>query len=390
MIRQDTEPRPLPFRIDRSSRRNLSEQVAVGLREAICTGYFREGDVLPRLDDMARQLGVSMRVPREAVDALKREGLVNPRPGLGCAVMAPCDIVWKGRVLMVCSDADEASYYTGALTGALRRRLAEHGYLLSCVAGMEKSSGQTDYSLLGPALARRFDFAFVFGHWPEVFRRLSKAAIPFVSTGNVPAGRMPHFVGRVPYDYSAAFERLVEDCLERGVKTAEQFDFERSRTVDATGSFHRAGISMKSVIIAPKREYGWLEGIMRAASEFFRARIAAGKPWPDLLFFADDFVAFGALPALEASGIRIPEDVKIATCSHRGFEPVFPIPLARICTDPREHGDTLARYAVSYLNHRCVPAGAALRPEYVPGETLSGPGHAVRRNLTQKQKGEKR
>ena len=60
----------LPFRIDRGSRTNLAEQMADGLREAIVTGFYRPGDFLPNLQVMARQLGVSMRIPREALEML--------------------------------------------------------------------------------------------------------------------------------------------------------------------------------------------------------------------------------------------------------------------------------------------------------------------------------
>ena len=361
----------LPFQVDRANRKNLSNQVADGLREAIATGYFRPGDFLPNLEDMAKQLGVSLRVPREAIECLKKEGAVNPRPCIGCQVMARRETLWRGKVLFICTDDDEVSYYTGMVIGELRKRLAGEGYLLSCVSGMVKASGRTDYALLGPALSQHADFAIVLGCFPTVFRMLSKAGIPFAVIGNTPVKPMPHFVGCIPYDNEPAFRELVACCLKTGVRTVEQVDFEMSRTVDASRLCKAAGISLKRVIIPPKRGVGWLEGIIRAASEHFHARLAEGAPLPDLLFFAEDFVAFGALPAIEASGMEIPGGLKIVTCAQRGYEPVFPMSLARILTDPREHGAALANYAISYLENGTSPPDMALRPTFVAGATLS-------------------
>ena len=362
----------LPFQVDRASRRNLSEQVADGLREAIVTGYFRPGDFLPNLDEMAKQLGVSMRIPREAIECLKKEGVVNPRPCIGCQVMARRDTLWRGKVLFICTDDDEVSYYTGMVIGELRKRLAEKGYLLSCVSGMVKASGKTDYALLGPALAMHADFAVVLGHYPTVFRMLSRSGIPFAVIGNTPMKAMPNLVGTIPYDNEPAFRELVACCRKVGIQTVEQVDFEMSRTVDASRLCKEAGISLKRVIIPPKRGIGWLEGIVRAASEHFHARIANGTPLPDLLFFAEDFVAVGALPALEASDIDIPGELKIVTCAQRGYEPVFPMSLARILTDPREHGAALANYAINYLESGIQPPDISLRPAFVAGDTLPG------------------
>ena len=359
----------LPFRIDRASRQNLSNQVADGLREAIATGFFKPGDILPNLDEMSRQLGVSLRIPREAVERLKCEGIVNPRPGVGCQVLAKREMMWRGRVLFICTDEDEVTYYVGSMIASLRRILADNGYLLSCVSGMVKSSGKVDYALLGPALLQHADFAFVLGYFPEVFKLLYRSSIPFAAIGNTSV-EIPGFAGLIKYDNEPAFKALVERSVAAGVKTVEQIDFEFSRTVDATAQCEAAGISINRVIIPPKKGIGWLEGIMRASSEYFRSRLFAGEKLPDLLFFAEDVVAFGALPALEAAGVRIPEDVKVVTCAQLGYEPVFPKTLDRILTNPREHGVVLADYVISFLGSGKAPENVTLRPSYAPGETM--------------------
>ena len=52
--------RPLPFKIYRNITDNLSDQVADGLRQAILTGYYRKGEMLPK--DRLRRHGQGLRL----------------------------------------------------------------------------------------------------------------------------------------------------------------------------------------------------------------------------------------------------------------------------------------------------------------------------------------
>ena len=79
--------KPVPFRINHNLAARLPDQVADGFRQAIVSGYYRKGDVLPRFADIAKTLGVSLRIPREAIAVLAAENLVSPRPRLGCMVL---------------------------------------------------------------------------------------------------------------------------------------------------------------------------------------------------------------------------------------------------------------------------------------------------------------
>ena len=71
--------KPLPFKLDRERRTSsLVEQVVDGFRQAIVGGAYRVGDRIPSLRNLAKELGVSLRVPREAI------AILSP-----CAVVAP-------------------------------------------------------------------------------------------------------------------------------------------------------------------------------------------------------------------------------------------------------------------------------------------------------------
>ena len=85
----------LPFKVSRSSRRTLVEQVVDGLRQCIVSGRYRKGDILPTTRELAERLGVSRIVTRAAVRALSEAGLINPRPGVGCVVLGTGGRLWN-------------------------------------------------------------------------------------------------------------------------------------------------------------------------------------------------------------------------------------------------------------------------------------------------------
>ena len=62
-----TTSRNPPFDIDRNSGISLSEQIEDGFRKAIACGYYREGDILPSLDELVRLFKVSRIIPRRAL-----------------------------------------------------------------------------------------------------------------------------------------------------------------------------------------------------------------------------------------------------------------------------------------------------------------------------------
>lgn len=64
----------------------LREEVSTYLAELILTERFRQGEYLPREDELSAQLGVSRTVVREAIRVLETRGLVTPKPGVGTIV----------------------------------------------------------------------------------------------------------------------------------------------------------------------------------------------------------------------------------------------------------------------------------------------------------------
>lgn len=73
----------------RNRRTNLVEQLTDALRSEISSGNLRAGDRLPTESELGVSAGVSRTVVREAVAALRAEGLIGTRQGAGAFVLTP-------------------------------------------------------------------------------------------------------------------------------------------------------------------------------------------------------------------------------------------------------------------------------------------------------------
>lgn len=67
-------------------RTNLAESIAADLRHRLASGGLQPGDRLPTENELARAHGVSRAVVREAIAALRSDGLVTARQGSGVFV----------------------------------------------------------------------------------------------------------------------------------------------------------------------------------------------------------------------------------------------------------------------------------------------------------------
>ena len=91
-----------------------------------------------------------------------------------------------------------------------------------------------------------------------------------------------------------------------------------------------------------------------------------------ILYLGDDYIASGAVAALLAAGVRIPEDVRVVTWANKGSGcgPVFVKPFTRIEIDTVTHGGMVAECVLSYLRRGTFPDGSVIGPEYIRGETF--------------------
>ena len=354
--------------IDRLNGESLVQQLTTGFRRAIYSGMYKIGSALPSLRVIARELGVSLIVPRAAMAALEEDNLVVAQQGVGYIVRARESISWNGRVLLVLNAEGEASFYWATLAGELRRRLTAGGWLVSYAAVSGNNFRRHERRSLEPVLMERFDLALVLVDAPGLVRRFVRSGQPFVTIGKAFSEGA---AGSVPTDAAAAVAKFVDRCVKVGIRSVEQVDFEDDDGWGTRAMLQRADIEVKTVVTPVLRGHGSLDGIQRGAMKTFLERFSVGRPLPDLFLFTDDFVAAGALTAAFASGIRIPEDVQVATVTNRGAGPVFTRSLARLEMDPLADAARVADASLLFLGGKPFPS-ICLSPSYVHGETMRG------------------
>lgn len=91
----------VPFSVNRNDSQTLVAQVSDGLRQAIVSGFYKVGDVLPSSYELVKMLGVSRIVTRAALSKLDSEGYVMARSRIGSVVRDRAAKQWRGHVVFV-------------------------------------------------------------------------------------------------------------------------------------------------------------------------------------------------------------------------------------------------------------------------------------------------
>ena len=64
----------------------IYQQIADQVKELVLAGALKEGDVLPSIRQLARDLRISVITTKRAYEELEREGFLQNIPGKGCFV----------------------------------------------------------------------------------------------------------------------------------------------------------------------------------------------------------------------------------------------------------------------------------------------------------------
>ena len=345
----------IPFAIDRNDARPLTSQVADGVRQAVVSGVFAQGDQVPSTRKLSRMLGVSEIVARAALRRLTKEGVLEARPRIGCVVRDQGAKQWRKRVIFV-YEADETGFSQTMLAESLRKRLNAAGVLFTRSSVERRPDGSYDLSLLDAALARSTDMAFVLYEKEPVLDLLARHGVPFVSIGR---GRShPLKVGCSETDTAPAFASFAAACARAGVAQVVQFGWIEG-SFDVAPALAAAGVPCRTRILKPDFSRGKPLAIEEAGfREFRRLGKSGGFSRDTLYFFCDDYLLNGALQALIGTGLKIPDDIRMATIANAGSGPCLAHRLPRIEFDEAQTGEAIAAAALEYLESGQYPSGA--------------------------------
>jgi len=332
--------------------------------DAIVTGHLESGAKLPTMRRIAEENGVSFRVARGIVERLAREGYVKSCPHTGTVVRAKHHTVWRGRVLFVLFDDDCASYFVARVADALRRQFMRAGYLLTPVVASRTPRG--DVSQLKTSLGQNVDFVVLMYASRHLERLVARSGFPYVVIYGTGPSRPNAWT--IPFDITRQLATFVDHCRRAGVRSVTEVGFRDGDALTISTLLEAVGVQVRRMVVDPLVEYGRHEGIERAAMENFLS--LKRDEFPDLLLFWDDFVAQGALTALLARGIRVPEDVRVVAQTNSGLGPVFPLSLTRFECDGASVGEKVAAFVLGVLAKGRLPPVPHISPVYIFGRTF--------------------
>lgn len=341
-----------------SSRRLKFEPIADDLRMEIQT-RLREGDVLPSEASLAKRYDVSVRVVREAIQALCVEGLVARHMGKGAVVLDP--FLRKNVAIVVEPDIADplAPWFWLRVAQQLRRSIADGGFHCRLYVG------HTPWHISHPETLTCAEFhrdvennlicgiATVATITREIWwRRASEKGIPLI--GDHPM-----------YPYSV----LVQDqeMVEQGIRWLRQAGCRSVGLVDRgsdEGGCHHERWAQKAAA-ETSMDLVWSHAIPPCANRYETFRRLkerfSSRPLPDGLLVANDTVYGEVAFVLRLLGLRVPEDLAVVAHQNRGNRCDIEFPIARLENDPDEMAAMMARKLIRLMRHE---------PASDPSETL--------------------
>ena len=365
-----------PFKITTRDAAPWTEQVEKGLRQAIATGFYADGDFIPSYIELADHLGVSTIVVRRAVAALIADGLCKTRRGIGISICskAPASV---GNVLVITA-GDRAAYrhYMAKFVEHLRRHLsASHLSLSRAVVPVKK--GREDYSDLSSALNQHVSLIVCLDRSKGIDRVVADTGIPYVVMG--PAPKPPAAIGYLVGDSRRTAVTLARKCSACGARRVLVVCMSRTETFhvvpgEVVSELEKASIEARDLVICPSRTEITGLNLSRDTIDTFLGLAKSGVLEcdgfrPDLVIILDDFIAQGALLAMTAAGIRIPEDLQMVTMANKDLGPVWLKPLTRFEVDAAAEARAMAGLVLECLRDRKSPHTRKSSVRFVDGET---------------------
>ena len=100
---------PMNILISNSSGVPIYEQIEQQIKDMIMSGALGEGEMLPSMRFLAKELRISLITTKRAYEELERDGFIETRVGVGCFVKAKNDEFIKEQIMREVEDAFETA-----------------------------------------------------------------------------------------------------------------------------------------------------------------------------------------------------------------------------------------------------------------------------------------
>jgi DNA-binding LacI/PurR family transcriptional regulator len=306
------------LKLDPSSGTDLSQQLKQQLAWLIATGHLQPGERLPSVRLLARHLSINLHTVRSAYRKLEADGLVETRQGLGTQVLA----YEPSRIAQLA--AQQRSHTIGVLIPDLNpfyqpflkgiEQVASHSRTMTFLCLTKDDPGETTryYSQLaarqvdGLILASQDGSMFLPSN-PQVLEA-SLQAFPMVFTD------WPGSPGySVELDLQSSGYLATKHLLEHGHRQVGLITVAwGGPNIDPLKegywkALHESGLEPDPQLIAE------VEGFDSTAGEAGARQLLDLKSHPTAIFAIADLLALGALRRFKKAGVRVPQDIALAS-----------------------------------------------------------------------------
>ena len=330
-----------------------------------------------RMKDIAKELNVSVvtisKVLRGHPDissetkkrVLQRVSDLNYRPNLAARSLV------TGRTYMVGLVVPDLLHpFFAQIAEGVGRRIRSKGYNVVLFSSSEDA--ELEIEGIESLLAHRVDGLVVASTLSppqsEIYQRIGHQKVPLVLVDREVPGLLANFVGT---DNQQLGVMATEHLFQRGARRiahirGPEVSTANGRLMGFVNTMERCGLPVRAEYIV-KAEYS----DTRAEECGFAAmrRLLAVDPRPDAVFCYNDLIAIGALRAILATGMRVPEDIALIGAANVPFSDMFKVPLSTIDQDSQTIGDRAAKLLLRCMQpdqiHRrtriCVPPKLLVR-----------------------------
>ena len=364
---------PASFSLERGrgKRRLIYRQVADRLRKEIGDGRLKPGEMLPSMDDLARQFNINKATVRQAIAELAAAGCVHSIPAKGTFVSEArtaredsSSRLSIGWVISISDEGNTGRYHTEIMDAVCTALRKKRGHLL-----MMSANGLSAASFCREIGEARLDGVILVGAYRhDTIRRLAGSGLPMVLLDDACRGAR---IDSILVDNRGGGYLAAQHLAALGhrrlafVTGPSNLQITRDRLDGALEALKDAGLDPASARIVAS------DFSPRGGAEAFQT-IAAMKPLPTGVFFFNDEMASGALQALyENTSLKVPEDFSFV-----GFDDISWASLTHPrLTTIRVEKELMGRQAVERLLKRIKD------PDHNPTTTII-PTQLVTRNST--------
>lgn len=355
------------FHMSRTAGVLLEAQFAEWLKSGIAHGRWPAGTPLPGIVELSRRCRVSTTTVRAALGRLAKGGWIRPVRHVGSVVLERG--IRRKRVLLW-EAGTFFCYYSSQFLSVLRSELMR-GKNGVTVVGANSLNPRHQLDEIREYLKEPWDAVVSHGCGMSVLRTVAESGCPFFAVGNGGSIRsIPpelNCAGRVEVLNGLAVPDFARKCAERNVRSVAQV-LCHVGAYDVSAILRISGIPVRTfrTPLLNTPESVAMAGYDLVESWFERGKVSL----PDVILFADDYVAQGGLIALKKHGVSIPEDVAVVTHANKGSGPIWEKPLTRMEMDPVAHAVVVAKALRGYLRGKPFPKGIKLGSVWRDGETF--------------------